>query len=212
MLIAGPTGCGKSTFMTDLLSHPENIKPQPKQVLWCYGTDENSDNSEQFKKILNASKFPIRFHKGIPDLSNITTADNIFIVLDDLMQKAGKSNEISKLFTLGMHHKNISVALIVQNFFHQATSMRNISLNSHYLVLFKNPRDGRQIKCISSQIFPTNSSFLTDAYRQATERPYGYVIIDLTQQTSDECRVLTNIFPHEYCMYFMPKDKVYKLY
>jgi len=206
MLIAGPTTCGKSTFMKDLLSHPQFIKPQPKQILWCYGTDDNSDNLDQFKGIIQSSKLPIRFHKGIPDVNNITSDDHMFIVLDDLMQKAGKSNEITKLFTLGMHHKNISVALIVQNVFYQAAAMRNISLNCHYFVLFKNPRDGRQIKYLSNQIFPNNPKYLTDAFQKATERPFGYLIIDLTQQTPDNLRVLTNLFPDQFCHFFIPLE------
>jgi hypothetical protein len=192
--------------MADLLTYPEYIKPQPKKILWCYGTDDDTDNIEQFKKIIETSKYPIRFHKGIPDISNIGVDDNVFIVLDDLMQEAGKSKQISKLFSLGRHHKNISVALILQNFYHQAASMREISLNSHYLVLFKNPRDGTQINYLARQIFPDCPKYLTDAYRQASARPHGYIIIDVTQQTCQNFRILTNIFPDQICYFFVPKD------
>ena len=55
------------------------------------------------------------------------------------MIEAGNDNRIVNLFTKGSHHRNLSVTYIVQNLFHQGKVKRNISLNSHYLVLFKNP-------------------------------------------------------------------------
>lgn len=83
--------------------------------------------------------------------------------------------------------------------------MRDISLNSNYMVLFKNPRDARQISHLSSQMFPSLPRYLPDAYRQATERPYGYLVIDLTQKTESDMRLVTNVFPYQKCYYFIPK-------
>jgi hypothetical protein len=38
--------------------------------------------------------------------------------------------------------------------------MRTVSLNSHYLVLFKNPRDKLQIRNLTTQMHPSNAKFL----------------------------------------------------
>ena len=62
------------------------------------------------------------------------------IVLDDLMDSA-YSTKVIELFTKGSHHGKISLVLITQNLFHQGLSSRDISLNSKYIVVFKNPRD-----------------------------------------------------------------------
>ena len=35
--------------------------------------------------------------------------------------------------------------------------MRNISLNIHYIILFKNPRDSQQISTLARQMYPGNS-------------------------------------------------------
>lgn len=201
MIIAGPTMSGKTCFMMDLLSYPTSIHPTPKRVLWCYGTINNS----QFSEISKRSKYPISFHKGIPLMEDIKPGSNLLIVLDDLMEDVGKSSDISHLFTRGVHHNNISVVLITQNIFHQGKKMRDISLNSNYFILFKNPRDARQISFLSTQIFPGSPKYLPDAFRQATERPHGYLVIDLTQKTDTDKRVLTNIFPHQKCYFFIPK-------
>ena len=65
-------------------------------------------------------------------------------MFDDQMIYASKDSRIVNLFTLGSHHRNLSVIYIVQNLFHQGKGSRSIKKNGPYLVLFKNPRD----KCI----------------------------------------------------------------
>jgi len=71
------------------------------------------------------------------------------MVIDDHMEDAGGDERIVNLFTKGSHHRNLSVIYILQNVFHQGKGSRSISLNSHYLVHFKNPRDQLQILKIS---------------------------------------------------------------
>ena len=63
------------------------------------------------------------------------------MVLDDLLNSAGASKEISKLFTLQGHNKNLTGIFIVQNLFYHYQEMRTFSLNDHYLVLYRNPTD-----------------------------------------------------------------------
>ena len=37
-IVAGPTGCGKSTFVTRMLRHAAAmIDPPPEKITWCYG-------------------------------------------------------------------------------------------------------------------------------------------------------------------------------
>ena len=69
-----------------------------------------------------------------------------------------------------------------------------MSLNSQYLVLFKNPRDQQQVAILASQMYPGNASKLLDTYRQAIERPYGYLVVDLKQNTPESYRLQTYIF------------------
>jgi len=201
MIVAGPTMCGKSHFIINLLNSSKLIKPKPSQVFWHYGIE----NREQFNEIQTASLYPVTFIKGLPIIEELQENKNSIIILDDLMQDSGKSKGIADLFTKGVHHCNISVILLMQNIFHQGKHMRDISLNTSYFVLFKNPRDSRQILTLSSQIFGKNSNYLIDAYQQATKRPHGYLIINLTQHVPDNQRLYTNIFPLEFYYLFVPK-------
>lgn len=72
--------------------------------------------------------------------------------------------------------------------------MRTVSLNTHYMVLFKNPRDATQIRTLGYQMYPDSSQFLTQAYMDATSKAYGYIIVDLRPNGTDALRVCTDIF------------------
>ena len=81
----------------------------------------------------------------------------LLLVIKDL---AVNYSNISKTYvTRGSHHRNLSVIYIVQNLFHQGKGSRSISLNSHYLVLFKNPRDKLQILTLAMQMYLGQTDF-----------------------------------------------------
>ena len=109
------------------------------------------------------------------------------------MIDASKDQRIVNLFTRGSHHRNLSVIYIVQNLFHQGKGSRSISLNSHYLVLFKNPSDKLQVLTLAKQMYPGLPDFFLKQYEEAVRRPYGYLLIDLKTTTRDECRLRTNV-------------------
>ena len=120
------------------------------------------------------------------------------VVLDDQMSNMGNSKVLTRLFTEGSHHRNLSVIYIVQNLFDKGRSQRNVSLNSQYLVLLKNPRETAQIECLSRQIYgKKNGRFLLDSFKDATSEPYGYHLIDLRPDTNEDLRVWTRIFQGE---------------
>jgi hypothetical protein len=77
------------------------------------------------------------FVKDLPDFENPENVPTL-IVLDELMDSA-YSTKVSQLFAKGSHHRNIGIVLITQNLFHQGPASRDISLNSKFIVVFKNP-------------------------------------------------------------------------
>ena len=48
-----------------------------------------------------------------------------------------------------------------------------MSLNSHYLVVFKIPLDSSQVNHLARQMFPGYVKYLQEAFEHATKRPYG---------------------------------------
>ena len=69
-----------------------------------------------------------------------------------------------------------------------------MSLNTQYSILFKNPRDQLQVMTLSRQMFPHRSYLFMDQFNQATAEPYGYLVIDLKQNTPDQQRLRTDVF------------------
>ena len=139
------------------------------------------------------------FVEGVPtDLESMInpTIGNL-VVIDDLMQELSNDPQITSLFTKGCHHRNLSVIFILQNIFHRGKELRDMSLNCHYLVLFKSPRDSSQIIHLAKQMFPGHVKYMQESFQNATSRPYGYLFCDLKPETPTDFRLKTNIFPGE---------------
>ena len=124
------------------------------------------------------------------------SGERSLVILDDLLNYV-YSKQVCELFTRGSHHRNISVILITQNLFHQGRFCRDISLNAHYIVAFKNVRDKKQFMYLASQVYPEVSVGLYKAYLDATQEAHGYLLLDLTQNTNDGLRFRTRIFPYD---------------
>ena len=137
--------------------------------------------------------------EGVPiDLeSMINLSMRNLVVTDDLMHELSNDPQITSLFTKGSHHRNLSVIFILQNIFHRGKELRDMSLNCHYLVLFKSPRDSSQVNHLAKQMFPGHVKYMQEAFQDATKRSYGYLLCDLKPETPSNFRLRSNIFPGE---------------
>lgn len=194
ILTAGPTGSGKTVLVRKILQHYnvcfENISTPPK-IIWCYGQWQSSylDNV--------GNGVQIQYHEGLIDEHTVETKRPDIVVVDDLMNELGGDDALVNLFTKGSHHLNLTVIFIVQNVFHKGPHMRTISLNSHYMILLKNPRDKSQIINLARQLYPTKTRFLQEAYNDATNKPFGYLVLDLKSDTPEAVRCRTDIISVE---------------
>lgn len=187
MVVNGPTGSGKTQFCKRLVENAQIVvDPPPHKIRWHYGV---------YQQAYNAMPRNIIFREGLPDPKEFDGKTPTLVVIDDLMNEMNET--VSLLFTRESHHRNLSVIFITQNIFQDSKYGRTVNLNSQYLVLFKNPRDVSQITYISRQMSPGKSSFVNEAFKDATARPFGYLFLDFKADTEDELRVRTNILPGE---------------
>ena len=95
-------------------------------------------------------------------------------------------------------------------FFYTGKKCRIISLNSIYIVVFKNPRDQSQFRHLACQMFPSKPKFLQVAYEDATKDPYRYLFLDFHPNSPEFARVRGNIFLYDLlddpCCLYLPKD------
>ena len=136
-------------------------------------------------------------------MDNFDGREPILLIVDDLMQETNET--IANLFTKGSHHRNVSVLFLVQNLFPKNKFARTISLNAHYMMLFKNPRDASQFQNLARQMYPKQSQFAVEAYKDATREPYSYLLVDLRPEQDEDLRLRTNIFPGETHYVYVPK-------
>ncbi|XP_078367598.1 uncharacterized protein LOC144651511 [Oculina patagonica] len=195
-MVAGMTGSGKTLWVKSLLQQAhKTIHLPPERIVWCY-----SQWQPAYSELLMTIP-GIEFSKGIPETLEQDSYFDVnirnLIVIDDQMIEAGSDNRVVNLFTKGSHHRNLSVIYIVQNLFHQGKGTRSIRLNSHYLVLFKNPRDKLQILTLAKQMYPGQTAWFMKQYEDAVQRPFGYLFVDLKPTTQESCRLRTNVLPGE---------------
>ena len=86
---------------------------------------------------------------------------------------------------------------MTQDMFPKGKHAKTISRNAHYIVAFKNPRNQLGVCILTQQAFPQDFKEVLNVYRDATERPYGYLMFDLHPNSSDHERLKTNLLRSE---------------
>lgn len=185
VVLSGTTSSGKSTWIEKFLRE-QMFDKQPDKIFYCYGVYQ-----KQFERMSD-----IQFVHGLPDSFNQFHGPNHnLVIIDDLQDEVSASKAVERLFTRDSHHKNLSVVYINQNLFYQGKHSRTIALNTHYTVLFRNPRANSQIRILRSQ---TGLKNLEEAYNDVMKNSrFGYLLIDLSPFSKTDYKLRTNIFPNE---------------
>lgn len=196
-IVSGPSGSGKTSLVKSIIDK-NVIQPRPTRILWLYAEDQ---------PLYHGMK-NVEFVQGIPDDlgTRFEKRQNNLVILDDLMTQCHSDERLTRLFSVGSHHRNLSVIFIIHNLFHYGKEMRTVSLNSHYIILFKNPRDRLQISTLARQMYPGQSQFLIEAFQNATQEAYGYLLIDLKPTTNELHRIRTGILPNDTPIVYVQKD------
>ena len=195
LMIAGPSGSGKTVFTTKLLlDNPELFADPPPDVHYCYGSWQKGYDP--------LKKAGVRFHEGIPDSDTLPQwfPKGGVLVLDDLMDEGGNDKRVLDLFTKHSHHRNITVIYLCQDLFPNGKFAKTISRNAHYIVAFKNPRDQLGMRNLLLQSFPTRWQEVMETYRKVTDRPFGYMLLDLHPTSQDDQRILSHLLKEEGCV------------
>jgi hypothetical protein len=191
-IIAAPTMGGKTEMIKQILKHKNMmIVPNPTNIIYCYKVWQTNYD------VMKLNDNSILFNEGVYDFTRLKSKENNLVILDDLMTEVINDPEILNLFTVGMHHTNTSVFFLTQNIFSKGKFSRDLSLNTNYIINFKNPRDQLQFQVLARQIYGNKSKFLLESFRDATKNPYGYIFLDLKQETDYKNRVQTGILPYQ---------------
>ncbi len=154
------------------------------------------ENYEKLRKNLHDQGIQIEFiEKAIvteADLENMVDPNGgqTLIIIDDNSISAASSKDVAQVFTIA-RHKNCSIVLLLHFIFGPWPSSRIISANTAYFFLLKSPRMAQQIATLGSQLGKQKE--LVSVYTQESQKPYGYVLVDLCTNTPDHMRIRSDI-------------------
>ena len=193
LCIVGPSHSGKTHLTLQLLDHRHQLFDCiPQRIVWCYGIYQAALQQELIRR-------------GYETRSEIIPTSEIkpydIIVLDDLIQESKNSQDVTAMFTKAAHHKPCFIIFITQNLFPPGKEARTRSLNTHYYIIFKNPRDKSQVEYLARQILPRKSKALIDVFEAATSQPHNYLFLDFTQECPDAFRFRSHLFEKPMIIY-----------
>ena len=189
--VSGATSSGKTEFVKRLIREREDVfQHAPTKIVYCYGAWQDG-----FDRVEG-----VDFREGL-DVSDLPRGT--LLVIDDLMDEVVKSDRAQHLFTRGSHHNELTVVYLNQNAFCQGKYARTIALNSQYMVLFRNPRHVQQIDRLAGQL---GMPEVRPAYRDATDKPYGYLVVDLHPANHTRVKLTSLIFPGEDLVWYAKRN------
>jgi len=200
ILVVGSTQSGKTEFVKKLLLQTEKVFTQKIcKIIYCYGAWQPT-----FEILESKLGSLIQFRTDIPTRDELMTLwrelkGEIILVLDDKMVSLSDNAQgagVVEIVCVLSHHCHISCVITLQNIFHNKT-VREISLNSHYICLFRNARSASQVRTLGNQIMPGQADYFMDSYSKAVSKNFGYLLLDLSPTTHENYRLRTNIFPGE---------------
>lgn len=198
-ILAGPSRSGKTTWLVNCLKYSDVMfTTKPAYTVFYYSAWQ--DLYDEMVKLNLVSEW----RNECPTLEYITELaakykhdGGLTIIVDDLISQINK--DVVNLFQVGSHHRNINLFFISQNLFYDDKKYRDMKINANYIVLFKNPANVKQADTFFGQIAgEENKTALKNVFKKITKKAHSYVLFDLNQDTPDEIRIRTKIFPHEY--------------
>ena len=104
ILILGPSNSGKTFFVSKFIKNLDCLmSPLPERIVWCYSIWQKAYD-----------QIEADFIQGIPDF-NYFDGRPTLVILDNLMGQ--KLETVTKFFTRGSHHLNLTIFYLVQNLF-----------------------------------------------------------------------------------------------
>lgn len=196
--VSGISQSGKTVFTRKIIENRDKlIYPVPLEVYVCY-----AEYQDAYSELAKDSK--IKFIQGLDFKIEDATTPKL-IVIDDMMTSSSKNKNVQELFIRGVHHTNTSVIFITQNIFNQGKYARDMRLNTHYLAIFRSPTFMSQVSHLGRQLMPHKKNFILEAYKDATQTLYSYVLLILHPCCSDMLRVRTGILPGELPIVYIPE-------
>ena len=194
VIIAGPSGSGKSELVENLLREKKLFYPPPQKMVYCYDRwQPRFDRTKKHSKVI--------FYKGLPPEGALVKwfkpEHHGILILDDLMEESGNDKRVLDLFTKDSHHRGITALYLTQDLFPPGKFEKTINRNAHYAICFESPRDKTGIRNLLLQVYPDKWRRVLQLFLRLTARPFGYFMLDLHPASDNRFRVWSHLTQRE---------------
>lgn len=193
LFIGGPSRCGKTFFVVNLVQNITSIcKIVPTNIIYVYKVwQPKYDEIKAFVRVY------LKEQEGLIDkIRNLCSQEATLVIFDDLINSK-TLKEIADLFVVDGRHLNMSIIFLSQRLFVNDEYFRQISGNCDYFCVFRNPRKVNEIRELAKQLTPGGLELL-DIYRMATQEPYSYLFINLTQECPERLKYTSHLFNYDH--------------
>ena len=204
IFVCGPSRCGKTVFIKDLLQNiPSITKQNITKVIYVYKVWQQIFEDMKLQGLVH---FFLREEENIVEkIKKLSFGEYSLVIFDDLINSKNLE-EISNLFVVDGRHSNYSMIFTSQRMFVNNEYFRQISNNCDYIVVFKNPRNYSEIRTLAQQLTPMSLDLL-EIYTKATKDPFTYLLINLTQECNEDVKFLSHLFDYDhYVKTYVKKD------
>merc|ERR1712101_2812 len=189
LFVSGPSRCGKTVFISKLIENIQRFSKQPpRSIIYVYKVWQ--DKYEEMQSL--GINFMEDNEKAVENIKSTARGQPILVIFDDLIGSKSLP-EIANMFTVDARHLNISMVFLSQRMFVNDEYFKQISQNCDYFCLFKNPQNSSEIRTLAQPNVKENM-VLVDIYPDATERPFTYLFINLTEECNAEVKYSSNLF------------------
>lgn len=194
---------GKSSFICTLIENRnEMITEKFERIIYCQHEDLSFRQNETVSR-LKKSFESLEVVSGLPDVSRLrldcSPSSASLLILDDLQNAFLDSPAMLNLLMVQIHHWNISLIVTFQSYFHKSKQGKSQIRQMHYKVFFYNRLDLTELRNISIQIRPNNSTFLHSCFEFLTSNhieSHPYIVVDGHYKSTDpQLFIRSNIFP-----------------
>ena len=189
LFVSGPSRCGKTFFIADLLQNITKFAKQPPTlIIYVYKVWQiKFDEMKSLVHIFLEDQADV-----VDKIKEYATGAPTLVVFDDMINSKSLTT-LAPLFTVDARHMNMSLVFLTQRMFVNDEYFRQISQNCDYFIIFKNPRNSAEIRTLAQQITP-GSLHLINIYIEATKDPFSYLFINLTQECKPQVKFLSQLF------------------
>lgn len=198
ILLCGGSKSGKTTWVRECLRNANTLfTTPPTHVLYYYAAWQELYDSMTQENLVQEWRNECPQKEYIQELGDKLKGKGgaLLVIIDDLLTQMNK--DMTDLFQVVSHHSKATVIFLSQSLFFNNNNFREMKSSTNYVVLFKNTSDKKQIKTFLSRV-SDNPNALLKVYNKVTKKPYTYLLIDQHQETPDEVRIRTRIFPSDY--------------